>query len=223
MLIIGSHPIHSWRESPTIPELKSNDDFPSSSSPEPHSESPQSYAQVAASPKKIVKSPIPPFRPPVSVNKVKLAVETELQLKYIYVTGLPYQKVGQLRKNMKSLGFYMDSIINLSYLGKTIIECIMKDSDLKRFKQVVKKNKLKVFERFDPCDHTDHSLDVYLGAYKIGLNPSEIRAQFVERIANECLKCEHSLVDKFYREWARRLNAVVQFDQITGTLSSKVT
>ena len=178
---------------------------------------------MVASPKKTVKSPIPPAHPSVSVNKVKLAVETALQLKCVYVTGLPYQKVGQLRKNMKSLGFHMDSIINLSYLGKTIIECIIKESDLKRFKQVVKKNKFKLFERFDPCDHTDHSLDIHLGAYKIGLNPSEIRAQFIERIANECLKCEHSLVDKFYREWARRLNAVVQFNQIAGTCSPRVT
>lgn len=183
---------------------------------------PQSYAQVVASPMKVASSPISPVRSSVTINKVKHSVETKLSVKCVYMIGLPYQKIGQLRKNMKTLGFYINSIINLSYIGKTIVECVMKDVDMKKFKHVAKKNKLKVFERFDPCDYNDHSLDVYLAEYKIGLKPSEIRAQFIERIANECLKSEHCLTEEFYREWARQLNAIVQFNQIAGIDSSQV-
>lgn len=177
---------------------------------------------AASPPLKSVKSPIVPLLSTVTVNKVKHLMETSLGLKCVYVTGLPHQKIGRLRQHMQSLGFYTNSVLNLSYLGKNVVECLMKEPDFKAFNRVAKHNKVQVFERFDPCDYSDHSLDSHLGDYKIGLTQSELRTRFIERIANECLKCEYLLTDKFYRGWVDKLNASVQFIQIANKESSKV-
>jgi hypothetical protein len=156
------------------------------------------------------------------VNKAKRMVEEITKVKCIYLTGLPYLKVGRLRHHLGSLHFHLQSIQNLSYIGKRVVECLIKESDYRTFYITAKRNKLGVHEKFDPLDPSDHSLDVHLSEYRMGKTLNELREMFIERITKEALSSNSILTEEFYRTWTEKVNYDGLFKGSMGKFHSKV-
>jgi len=136
--------------------------------------------------------------------------ETKTGVQCIYLLDLPYVKVGQLRKHMESLKFHMKSIVNLSYVGKQIVECLVLDADIRAFRLNARKHHIGFRPDFDPSNRHDHTLQFWLPDLQ-HKTYQELRTDFLKRIAQEATGSNSPLTSEFYRTWAIGLGESKRF------------
>jgi len=198
----------------------------------------RTYAQVAASPIKshsIVKSHSPSkSRSPSPTDTihstdsnfinttVRQKTEINTGLKCIYLLSLPYMKVGQLRKHMANLNFHMKSIINMSYVGKQVVECLVPKADIHSFRINARKNHIGVRENYDPTNHHDQTLRYWLSDLEYKTS-QELHIDFIKRIAYEVANTNNPLTSAFYHQWVTGLGESKAFNNILKNIKASTT
>jgi hypothetical protein len=181
------------------------------------------YAEVAAaSPKSLsVKPHVILSVSNTKPTSAKQKAEAETGLRLAYVTGLPNLKVGQLRSHLTKLGFVYSDIVNVSYIGKHIVECILKHEGFVPFKEAALRHGLNVTVSYDPSDPNDHTFDEILGQDNGRKAAREIQLDFIKRIANETMHTRQAVGKVFFSHWAKGLHLETEFERFSGGVQNK--
>jgi len=152
------------------------------------------------------------MKSPTSTVKMtaRQRAEIETGVKCVYLLDLPYVKVGQLRKHMETLKFHMKSIINLSYVGKQVVECLISDTDIRSFRLNARKHHIGLHENFNPMNIRNHTLDFWLSDLQ-HKTAQELCTDFIKRMAKEVAGSNNPLTSEFYRMWAIGLGESKRF------------
>ena len=130
-------------------------------------------------------------------------------------------KIGQMRKWLGERRFDLDSIYNLSYVGKEVLEVLVQPHHLKPFRLSATSNDLSVSQEFDP---TDPRSRCWLADSKgIKDMARHIRNTFIARVAYEGSNSNKSLVRNFYRDWATELGWSDDYQTETTRLNRRPT
>ena len=111
---------------------------------------------------------------------------------------------------MEGLKFHMKSIVNLSYVGKQVVECLILDTDIRSFRLNARKHHIGLYENFDPMYILNHTLDFWLSDLNHKTS-QELRMDFIKRIAKEVAGSNNALTSEFYRTWAIGLGESKRF------------
>lgn len=194
---------------------------PASVAQSPH----RSYADVVAGPP--TKQPLPrslslesgSISSTSSINStprkeasVRRVAERLHAVKLVHILGLPYKKIGQLRHHMEGLQFCLKDIINMSYLGNRVVECLVRQRGFKSFRKSIRKNGLSLFEQYDPSSDKDNTLVSFLDSSIRTMSSKQIRVEFVRRIANESTSTRDLVAKAFFASWAAGLEMSKEFD-----------
>lgn len=130
-------------------------------------------------------------------------------------------KIGQMRKWLGDRRFDLESIYNLSYIGREVLEVLIEPHHLKPFRLSTTYNNLSVSQELDPADPAScHWLADSKGVKDMARH---VRNTFIARIAYEGSNSNKSLVRNFYRDWASELGWSDEYQTETTRLNRRPT
>jgi hypothetical protein len=135
-------------------------------------------------------------------------------VKLVHVLGLPYKKIGQLRRHMETLKFHVQDIINMSFLSNRVVECLVRQRGYKAFRKTIRLNGLSAFEEYDPSSAKDNTLIAFLDESIRTMSSKQILVEFVKRIARESNMTRDPVAKEFFASWAAGLNMSKEFYSI---------
>jgi len=128
-------------------------------------------------------------------------------------------KIGQTKKWLGERRFNLESIYNISYVGKHVLEVLVDPRHLKSFRLSATSNDLSVSQEID-C--TDPASCYWLADSKgIKDMASHVRKTFIARVAYEGSNANKSLIRNFYRDWATQLGWSDRYQTETTRLNRR--
>jgi hypothetical protein len=159
--------------------------------------------------------------PKSSPVKVRRAVERKYDVMTIYLLGVPLMKIGQMRKWLGERRFNLDSIHNLSYVGREVLELLIDPRHAKSFRLAATSNDLSVSQEVDSSD--PESCPWLANSKGIKDMARHVRKTFIARVACEGSTSNKSLVRNFYRDWASELGWADDYQAETTRLNHRPT
>ena len=172
----------------------------------PNEESiPSTYSEVIS---KAIQSPTILRRPksPPQPSNPRSLLQKKYHLTIIYFTGLPVRKLGEFRKHAKQIGLSLHSVLNISFIGTSIVEILIESNVSQAFIDQAKSLGFNVVLDLDITTKSKHN-PVVMEYSNSGANLSDvIKSNFIRRISHEIKSCFNKRVRQYYLDWAEMLN-----------------
>ena len=137
--------------------------------------------------------------------------EDQNSVKMLYLLNVPFKKIGMVRTYLRSKGLYLEDLVNVSWIGRKVLECMVRESGAKQFRKVANRHGFGCLDTFDPTDPHDPNWKIIVD----GDIPSRsvLNSEFIQRIANESVGSNDPLTGRMYGHWAVRMGKKDEFDK----------
>ena len=125
-----------------------------------------------------------------ALHRPPRTLDQAFRVKRVYVSNMLFQKVSSLKKLLTTCDFEMRRIVNISFIGKSVVEFMIHESYTRAFLDSLKMFDFKIMDKFDPArpKKEDAPKDV----------KDAITARYVARISNIARQCPRTDVRKYY-------------------------
>jgi hypothetical protein len=141
----------------------------------------------------------------------KRIAEHTNKVKAIYLLNVLYDKVGKVRNYLRIKGIRTDDVINLSWIGKKVLECLVLESGFKQFKHMAEKHGLGLLTSFDPTDPHDSNWKVINGGEM--MSRPQLQANFIYRVALDSVRSNDPRVGEIFARWATEIKRKAEFEK----------
>jgi hypothetical protein len=162
---------------------------------------PSSFSEAVDSSLTILRGPFKPVKVPDCRGKLK----AKHGLSIVYFLGLRQQKIGEFRKQAKSSGLSLQSVQNISFIGKSIAELLIESDSQQAFVNQAKSLGFNVRVDLSITDKTkDNPVWVEYGHEGSSLS-DVIKSNFIRRISFEIKSTMNERIRQYYLDWVEAL------------------
>ena len=122
-------------------------------------------------------------------------------VKRVYVTNLPRLPLSQLKKHLFNLRFQLSKILNISYVGKSIVEFLIMEDYMPSMMGLLRRLQFPVLDRYHPGAVQDSAASESTKA--------SVKDAFVTRLARLSQESNKEVVRDFFRGWLKTMGVSV--------------
>lgn len=122
-------------------------------------------------------------------------VDIKHSFRRVYVSGLPYMPISELKKHLFNLRFRLSLIKNISYIGQNIIEFTLCASYSGQFSASSRRFDLQLLTDYSPCNYENCSAEIQ----------QSIQNAFKKRIEKIALSSSNDAIKSYFLDLQREL------------------
>jgi hypothetical protein len=150
-------------------------------------------------------SPIPQAKRKTTTSSIRAALESSCEMKIVYFIFSDSLKVRKdFRRKLANDGIDLRYIQNVSMVGDKVVEVIVSEGGFDIFLQQCLDKGYQIDIELD-VTQSDENEPIWLTAADTKSTQERVKEVFLARIRRELETCSRRSVQRFYKEWIRRL------------------
>ncbi|KAL1914173.1 uncharacterized protein VTP21DRAFT_10258 [Calcarisporiella thermophila] len=142
-------------------------------------------------------------------------VDRRHNLRRIYVTGLPFMRLGSLRKHLYNLRVRLSNVYNLAYIGRHTVEFLVAESYYSSLARRFSALHLRVALNYDPERAQDPNATDEVVA--------KVKAAFLKRLARTSERSPSHIVREYFSTWTKAIqDATAEAPPVSAIISQPV-